>query len=170
MNKGHGRPYSGISMWTQRPCQGWKLNQVIHIFLQGLPKFKLKDGFEARFWEDTWVGSIPLKERFSILYNMILNHHTIMGQMTLDISSCRALTGKRLIDWHNLVAKIAHIHLSNEKYTFTWDYKVWSIFSMLHASIHVKSGCCFLILRLEILVKIKNIIVVPSTWSHINKG
>jgi len=45
-----------------------------------------------------------------------------MGQMTLDISSCRALTGKRLIDWHNLVAKIAHIHLSNEKYTFTWDY------------------------------------------------
>ena len=73
---------------------------------------------------------MPLKERFSILYNMVINHHTIMGQMTLDISSRRALTGNKFIDWHNLVAKKAHIHSSNKKDTFTWDLHKYGQFSV----------------------------------------
>ena len=49
-------------------------------FLKGLLKvredflgcgtFKIKDGSQTRFWEDTWVDTKPLKDQFPNLYNI----------------------------------------------------------------------------------------------------
>jgi hypothetical protein len=87
--------------------------------------FKIKDGSQTRFWEDTWLGSKPLGEQFPNLYNIANYPHAtvanVMNQMALNIYFRRALIGDKLIAWYNLVAKIANHLLSQGKDIFTWD-------------------------------------------------
>src|SRR6266498_1710484 len=42
-----------------------------HFFRFG--SFNIKDGSEVRFWEDKWLGSATLRERYPALYNIV--HH-----------------------------------------------------------------------------------------------
>jgi hypothetical protein len=77
---------------------------------------KIRDGAETRFWEDTWVGSSPLKEQFPSMYNIADYHvtmETIMNQVPINVFFCRALIEDKLTVWLNLVAKIANVQLSN---------------------------------------------------------
>jgi hypothetical protein len=87
--------------------------------------FKIKDGSQTKFWEDTLLGSKPLGEQFPNLYNIANYHHAtvanVMNQMPLNISFRRALIGDKLIAWYNLVAKIANHRLSQGRDIFTWD-------------------------------------------------
>jgi hypothetical protein len=39
---------------------------------------------------------------------------TVLGSVPLNISFCRALVRPNLILWHNLVARIMHVHLRAE--------------------------------------------------------
>jgi hypothetical protein len=59
--------------------------------------FKIKDGSQTRFWEDTWLGSKPLGEQFHNLYNIANYPHAtvanVMNEMRLNISFRRALIG-----------------------------------------------------------------------------
>ncbi|WVZ94235.1 hypothetical protein U9M48_040149, partial [Paspalum notatum var. saurae] len=76
-------------------------------------------------WEDTWVGSIPLKMQFSGLYSIVNYPHAsvanVMNHRPLNISFLRALVGDKQTAWNNLVAKVCNIQLSNERDIFTWD-------------------------------------------------
>jgi hypothetical protein len=76
--------------------------------------FKIRDGAETRFWEDTWVGSSTLKEKFPSIDNIADYHvtiETIMNQVPINVSFCRALIENKLTAWLNLVAKIANVQL-----------------------------------------------------------
>jgi hypothetical protein len=103
----------------------WKgLLKVREDFL-GCGTFKIKDGSQTRFWEDTWVGSKPLKEQFPSLFNIVHYPHdtmvNVMNQNPLNLSFRRALTWDKLTSWHNLVAKVSLQHLSQGRDGFTWD-------------------------------------------------
>jgi hypothetical protein len=37
----------------------------------GTSHFVLGDGIQIQFWKDKWLGSIPLKDQFSVLYNIV---------------------------------------------------------------------------------------------------
>ena len=92
------------------------LVRVMEDFMR-CESFKIRDGVETRFWEDTWVGSSPLKEQFPSMYNIADYPHvtveTIMNQVPINVSFCRALIEDKLTAWLNLVAKIANVQLSN---------------------------------------------------------
>ena len=68
----------------------WKgLLKVKEDFL-GCGTFRIKDGSQTRFWEDTWVSSKPLKEQIPELYNIVHNPceivANVINQMPLNIS------------------------------------------------------------------------------------
>jgi hypothetical protein len=71
------------------------------------------------------VGSKPLKEHLPSLFNIVHHPHdtvvNVMNQNPLNISFRRALTGDKLISWHNLVAKVSLQQLSQGRDNFTWD-------------------------------------------------
>jgi hypothetical protein len=33
-----------------------------------------KDGLEIRFWEDSWLGNLPLMDQYPALYNIARNN------------------------------------------------------------------------------------------------
>jgi hypothetical protein len=89
----------------------------------GCGTFQIKDGSQTRFWEDTWIGSKPLKEQFPNLYSIVYYLHATVANVTnqtpWNISFRRALVGDKLTAWHNLVAKTTSYHLSDGRDTFT---------------------------------------------------
>ena len=96
----------------------WKgLLKVREDFL-GCGTFKIKDGSQTRFWEDTWVDTKPLKDQFPNLYNIVHCPHdtvaNVIHQTPLNVSFRRALVVDKLIAWHNLIAKLS------SQTTFEW--------------------------------------------------
>ena len=86
--------------------------------------FKTNDGIETRFWEDTWVSDRPFKDSYPTIYNIVNNSYDtvakIMSSMPLNIYFRRALVGDTSEKWEDLVAKITHITLNNERDGFVW--------------------------------------------------
>lgn len=46
-----------------------------------LGTFKLGQGTQIRFWEDTWLGKWPLKLRFPSLYNIVRKKHDTVASV-----------------------------------------------------------------------------------------
>ena len=73
---------------------------------------------------DTWVGNHPFKDFYPVLYNTTNHPHdtvaNIMRSTPLNISFRRALVGDKLDEWEDLVAKITHINLTDERDLFIW--------------------------------------------------
>ena len=68
----------------------WKgLLKVREDFL-GCGTFKINDGSQTRFWEDTWVDTKPLKDQFPNLYNIVHCPHdtvaNVIHQTPLNVS------------------------------------------------------------------------------------
>ena len=61
--------------------------------------FFIKDGSATWFWEDTWVGNMSFKDRYSSLYNIVRDPHAtvvkIMTSQHLNISFRRMLLGPK---------------------------------------------------------------------------
>ena len=60
--------------------------------------FKIGDGANTRFWEDTWLGDSPLASQYPSLYN-IMNHKNVLvaqvlAQTPLNIGFRRVLSGQ----------------------------------------------------------------------------
>ena len=141
----------------------WKGLLKVREDFMGCGTFKIKDGSQIRFWEDTWVDTKPLKDQFPNLYNIVHYPHdtvvNVIHQTPLNVSFWRALVGDKLIAWHNLVAKISGQQLSNGRDTFTWylhrhgHSTVRSMYEFL-----INQGTPFqnkFIWKLKILLKIK---------------
>jgi hypothetical protein len=59
--------------------------------------FNVHDGSQVRFWEDMWVGNLPLKFQYPSLYNIARKKHikvaTVFSSTPLNISFGRTLVG-----------------------------------------------------------------------------
>jgi len=80
-----------------------------------LGKFKLGDGSQIRLWEETWLDRHPLKMEYPNLFNIVLAKsmlrlHTL-STVQLNASFRRALLGNKLLEWNNLVARVANIFI-----------------------------------------------------------
>jgi len=84
--------------------------------------FSIKDGSIARFWEDNWVGNASLRDRYPSLYNIVRDPHAtvakVMATRPFNISFRRTLLGTKLGDWHNLVAQITPVNLTDGSDSF----------------------------------------------------
>jgi hypothetical protein len=80
--------------------------------------FIINDGANTCFWEDRWIGIVPLKQHFPNLFRIVRHKHdsvaSVFSKVPLNVSFRRSLLGDNLAQWFNLVSKIVHVR-SNEK-------------------------------------------------------
>jgi hypothetical protein len=87
--------------------------------------FILHDGRQIRFWEDSWLGTTPLKIQYSNLYNIVLRKDAMVAEIfssrPLNISFHRNLVAENLLSWHALVMRLMDIQLTDRPDTFKWS-------------------------------------------------
>ena len=70
--------------------------------------FEIKDGSKVRFWEDTWVGEVSFKVKYSSLFNIVCDPHAtvakVLATRPFNLSFRRALVDNKFVEWRNLVA------------------------------------------------------------------
>jgi hypothetical protein len=115
----------------------------MHIKDEVLSKgsFDIKDGTKTRFWDDTWVGILPFKVKYPSLYNIVRDPHAtvakVMATSPLNVSFRRALVDNKLVEWHNLVAQIAHVEMVGGSDTFRWNLTKSGLFSVRSLYLHL---------------------------------
>ena len=72
--------------------------------------FKVGDGSNTRFWEDTWLGDKPLAEQYPSLY--YITHRKgvlvedVMSSRPINIGFRRNVTGNYWTRWEHLVQRL----------------------------------------------------------------
>jgi len=110
--------------------------------------FHLNDGNYIKFWEDKWLGNHTLREQYPALFNIVRKKHatvaSLFDRVHLNVSFRRTLTGHTLTLWHDLVARISHVHLNDNVDVFRWNlnqsgmFTVSSMYSALISNGNVK--------------------------------
>jgi hypothetical protein len=91
-----------------------------HFFPYG--SFSIMDGSEIRFWEDKWLGTTTLREKYPALYR-IVRHKDVTLQDVMETSPPsmtfrRDVVGPRLASWNELLHKLASVQLVQGKIYF----------------------------------------------------
>ena len=98
--------------------------------------FSIKDGSEIRFWEDTWLGTTPLREQYPALYGIVQRRHKgdTLAQVLVDnnplVTFRRDLIGPRLTSWNELLQRLAFVNLSPGSDEFRWNLRSCGKFSV----------------------------------------
>ena len=96
--------------------------------------FKINNGSQVRFWEDTWLGSNALKFQYHGLYKITRKKHVTIGEFLTTTQSNtywrRTLFGSRLVAWNELLSRIANIHLTQDEDAFYWTLSKSGQFSV----------------------------------------
>jgi hypothetical protein len=86
-------------------------------FLSGF-FFKVGNGTSVRFWEDVWMGHLPLSQQYPTLYNMVQHKNvlisTVLATAPLNISFRRGLNDKKWLQWMHLCQRLMTINLSTK--------------------------------------------------------
>ena len=65
--------------------------------------FKVGNGMNTRFWEDTWLGDTPLAQEYPMLYNVVhrkqVSVANVLSSSPLNITFRRSLTGNSWGKW-----------------------------------------------------------------------
>ena len=108
--------------WNSRDSHFWvSLMKVKHEFLR-FESFIINDGSQVRFWEDTWLGTRPLREQYPQLYNIARKKQdTVAAVLSTQIPNIywrRDLIGQKLVMWNNLVSRLSTIVLGQDRDDF----------------------------------------------------
>jgi hypothetical protein len=87
-------------------------------------KFNIGDGSQVCFWKDSWIRTHPLKSLFPALYNIVRRKsasiRSVLSIIPLDVAFRRSLMGANLRVWHDVVAMVADVYLTNQRDRFAW--------------------------------------------------
>ena len=87
--------------------------------------FNIGDGQNTRFWEDSWLGGMPLSLQYSSLYNIVQRKNvlvaSVLGAAHPNVAFRRALTGDKWDRWLHLVDRLMDVTLSMEDDRFIWN-------------------------------------------------
>jgi hypothetical protein len=96
--------------------------------------FHLGDGRTTRFWEDRWLGDLPLAVIYPNLYNIVQRKHVLVADVLchipLNIAFRRNLTGVKWTEWIHLCQRLMDIQLSNEPDKFMWNLSNTGVFTV----------------------------------------
>jgi hypothetical protein len=97
-----------------------------------LDKFELGDGSQVCFWEDARIMPRPLKSIFPALYNIVrrklVSVRTVLSTISLNVAFQRSLVDVNLQSWHEVLAMVADVQLTNQMDRFVWGYIRMDIF------------------------------------------
>jgi len=78
----------------------------------------------VRFWKNSWIRVCPLKSLFPTLFNTVRKNNalvtSVMSTISLNVAFKRSLSGVNLQAWHNVVAMVTNVQLTNQKDRFVW--------------------------------------------------
>jgi hypothetical protein len=96
--------------------------------------FQVKDGSQARFWEDNWLGLGALKFRFPLLYNLARRKNStvafVFSTVPLNISFRRGLVHQLRAQWFELVTLVVYTNLNTVRDSFSWDLTANGLFTV----------------------------------------
>jgi hypothetical protein len=96
--------------------------------------FNIHDGRQIRFWEDSLVGTTPLKQQYPNLYNIAWKKNSTVADIfslrPLNVSFHRNLVAEILLSCHDLVLRLMDIQLMDRSDTFKWSLNHNSPFSI----------------------------------------
>jgi hypothetical protein len=125
-----------LSQVTVQPTDSpfWKgIMRVKDDFFQR-GHFKLGDGTSVRFWEDRWLGNLPLAENYPNLYHIVQRKNVlvadVLSHVPLNITFRRTLTGVKWTEWIHLCQRLMEVQLSTESDRFVWNLTTAGVFSV----------------------------------------
>ena len=93
------------------------LMKVKQHFLQWT-QFKVLNGKQVRFWEDTWLGNTTLKDQYPNLYHLAHRKHdtvhTVLGEDLANISFRRNLINNNRRAWLDLLTRTVNIQIQDD--------------------------------------------------------
>ena len=102
------------------------------FFSRGI--FFVGNGQETRFWEDGWLGEVPLAAQYPTLYNVTRHKNILVADAlangSVHIEFRRNLTGNKWNSWLNLLQKLITINLTNEDDKFVWKLTSTGVFTV----------------------------------------
>jgi hypothetical protein len=139
----HGKTLSQV---TAKPTdtQFWKglMRVKEDFFSRG--SFKIGNGHMARFWEDTWLGDLPLAIQYPSLYNIVRRKNVLVADVLsvapLNIEFRRALTGNKWDTWIQLVCRLMRISLMDEEDRFVWRLTELRCFTVKSMYVDIMNG------------------------------
>jgi hypothetical protein len=109
---------------TEGCSQFWRgLHEVKHWLKLG-SCYDLGDGSATRFWDDVWLGDTPLKIKFPYIYSIVADPGKTVSQLWSSdgwrIDLRRSLGAEELVEWEQLLADLANVHLSTDRDRMRW--------------------------------------------------
>jgi hypothetical protein len=98
------------------------LMKVKEEFLS-LGRFGLGDGSQVRFLEDAWITHNIVRRKGAYV-------RTVLSLTPLNMAFRRSLVGVNLQVWHEVVAMVADIQLTNQRDRFVWGLHQNGLFSI----------------------------------------
>jgi hypothetical protein len=126
-------------------------------------RFAVGEGSIARFWEDVWLGDIPLAQQYPSLYNIIYRKYSlvasVLAQTPLNITFRRALNDFKWNEWLYLCRWLMLVQLTDASDIFRWeltDYGLFTVKSMYLNFMNDRTRfLCKYIWKMKIQLKIK---------------
>jgi len=108
-----GKGFMGSSY--QGTSQFWKgLHKVKHLYKWGA-EYNVHKGETVRFWHDTWIGGIPLKLQYRLIFEICQNPEatvkSLWKESGWDIPLRRSLHGATLDEWNDLQGVLQDVGL-----------------------------------------------------------
>jgi hypothetical protein len=86
--------------------------------------FTVGNGESAWFWEDTWLGNLPLAQQYPSLYTIAQTKQVsvalVLSQTPLNIGFRQALSGNRASRWIHLCSRLMYVQLTTHNDVFKW--------------------------------------------------
>lgn len=92
--------------------------------LSGGAKFTVNNGENTLFWEDVWLGEVPLKLSFSHLYEYCREKKCLVsecwkdGEWTVDFKRSLSLT--EADQWGELVNRLDQVQINGNRDKVSW--------------------------------------------------
>jgi hypothetical protein len=114
-----------LVIWKPGDLYFWAGLMATKKFFFRYGTFSIKDGSQIWFWEDKWLGQLPLSEQYPALYNIVRHKSDtiaiVMATSPPDVTFRRDLIGPRLAAWNALLHRLASIQLSPGPDVFRWN-------------------------------------------------
>jgi hypothetical protein len=96
--------------------------------------FVLGDRMDTRFWEDVWLGDMPLSSQYPALYNIVRYKHVrvadVLSNIPLNIGFRRVLRDNNWESWLHMVQRLMMVQLRDEPDQFHWHLIASGVFSV----------------------------------------
>jgi hypothetical protein len=128
------RPWFSSLWWKDLCSIGFNLNT--NWFAQGVIK-NVGNGVNTRFWLDTWIGDLALKERYPRLFSISTQKQASVAEIWSGEGGSRwnLIWRRRLFVWEgtlleDFVGVLQDVNLTAQEDSWRWKYDTNGVFSV----------------------------------------